>query len=406
MTRSEHSSGAARSSRSEEGVGGPSPYAFYPDLDGLGRQIGVKDDGRPGPLVIITAGLHGNEPAGIRAVREILGALKDTPTGGRIVALAGNLSAIQKGVRHQGQDLNRLWTAEHLQPLGGRSPEDDTPDERELRALHSSIEAERDAARAKAQRVVLIDLHSTSADGGAFSVVPDSIPSRRLARDIGLPVILGLEERIAGPLLTWLVSQGDTATVIEGGQHDLPVTQDVLRDGLWVALHHVGVLPEHDERVERARVLMRAACDDVPGVLDLVYAHAIDADSRFVMDPGWTNFMPVKLSQRLAIEGETEVPAPIAGYMLMPLYQGLGTEGFFLCRQVGGVWLFLSRLLRRSRVEHSLRLLPGVKALDGRAGRVIAKRGASRLTTSLLHLFGYRKHAPSGETTVWTRRPQ
>jgi succinylglutamate desuccinylase len=406
MTRSEHSSGAARSSRSEEEGGDLSPYAFYPDLDGLERQIGVKDDGRPGPLVIITAGLHGNEPAGIRAIREILSALKDTPTGGRIVALAGNLSAIQKGVRHQGQDLNRLWTAEHLQPLGGRSPQDDTPDECELRALHSSIEAERDAARAKAQRVVLIDLHSTSADGGAFSVVPDSIPSRRLARDIGLPVILGLEERIAGPLLTWLVSQGDTATVIEGGQHDLPMTQDVLRDGLWVALHHVGVLPEHDERVARARVLMRAACDDVPGVLDLVYAHAIDADSRFVMDPGWTNFMPVKLSERLALEGETEVPAPIAGYMLMPLYQGLGTEGFFLCRQVGGVWLFLSRFLRRSWVEHSLRLLPGVKALDGRAGRVIAKRGASRLTTSLLHLFGYRKHAPSGETTVWTRRPQ
>jgi succinylglutamate desuccinylase len=406
MTRSEHSSGAARSSRSEEEGGDLSPYAFYPDLDGLERQIGVKDDGRPGPLVIITAGLHGNEPAGIRAIREILSALKDTPTGGRIVALAGNLSAIQKGVRHQGQDLNRLWTAEHLQPLGGRSPQDDTPDECELRALHSSIEAERDAARAKAQRVVLIDLHSTSADGGAFSVVPDSIPSRRLARDIGLPVILGLEERIAGPLLTWLVSQGDTATVIEGGQHDLPMTQDVLRDGLWVALHHLGVLPEHDERVARARVLMRAACDDVPGVLDLVYAHAIDADSRFVMDPGWTNFMPVKLSERLALEGETEVPAPIAGYMLMPLYQGLGTEGFFLCRQVGGVWLFLSRFLRRSWVEHSLRLLPGVKALDGRAGRVIAKRGASRLTTSLLHLFGYRKHAPSGETTVWTRRPQ
>ena len=388
------------------------PYAFYPDLDGLERQIGIKDDGRPGPLVIITAGLHGNEPGGIRAVREILRSLKDTPTGGRIIALAGNLGAIQKGLRHQGQDLNRLWTREHLQPLGGRAPADDTPDERELRALHSTIEAERDAARVKAQRVVLIDLHSTSVDGGAFSVVPDSIPSRRLARDIGLPVVLGLEERVAGPLLTWLVSQGDIATVIEGGQHDLPLTQEVLRDGLWVALHHVGVLPEHDERVERARVTMRSAADGAPEVLDLVYAHAIggtsamDASSGFVMDPGWTNFMPVKMDQPLAVEGGAVVTAPIAGFMLMPLYQGLGSEGFFLCRQVGGVWLFASRLLRRSIFEHSLRLLPGVKALDGRAGRLVAKRGASRITQALLHLFGYSKHAPSGDTTVWTRRPQ
>ncbi len=332
--------------------------------------------------------------------------LKSTPTAGRIVALGGNLAAIRRGVRHQGQDLNRLWMAEHLQPLGGRAPEDDTPDERELRALFSTIEAERDAARSKAQRVVLVDLHSTSVDGGAFSVVPDSIPSRRMARDIGLPVILGLEERIEGPLLTWLVSQGDTAMVIEGGQHEAPRTQELLRDGLWVALHHLGILPEHDERVDRARALMRSACDDVPAVLDLVYAHVIDADSQFVMDPGWNNFMPVELHKPLALEADVPVPAPIAGYMLMPLYQGLGTEGFFLCRPVGGTWLFMSRLLRRSWFEHSLRLLPGVKALDSRTGHVTAKRGASKFTTSLLHLFGYRKHAPTGATTIWTRRPQ
>jgi hypothetical protein len=393
-------------SSSEPLVPAAIPQAYYPDLDGLQREIGIKDDGRPGPLVLITAGLHGNEPAGVRAVREVLESLEGTPTGGRIVALAGNLAAIQLGLRHQGQDLNRLWKPENLQPLGGRSPEDDRPDERELRALFSTIEAERDGARAKAQRVVLIDLHSTSVDGGGFSVVPDSIPSRRLARDIGLPVILGLEERIEGPLLTWLVSQGDTAVVIEGGQHDAALTQEILRDGLWVALNHLGVLPEHDERVDRARVLMRASCDDVPEVLDLVYAHVIDVDSHFLMDAGWTNFMPVNLDQQLAHEGSTPVPAPIGGFMLMPLYQGLGSEGFFLCREVGGAWLFFSRLLRRSWFEHSLRLLPSVKALDSRAGHVTARRGASAFTTSLLHLFGYRKHAPTGETTVWTRRPQ
>ncbi|MEM8711853.1 MAG: succinylglutamate desuccinylase/aspartoacylase family protein, partial [Planctomycetota bacterium] len=377
--------------------------AYYPDLDGLQREIGIKDDGRPGPLVLITAGLHGNEPAGVRAAREILECLKDTATGGRIVALAGNLAAIRRGVRHQGQDLNRLWTLEHLQPLGGRAPEDDTPDERELRALFSAIEAERDAARAVQRRVILIDLHSTSVDGGAFSVVPDSIPSRRLARDIGLPVILGLEERIEGPLLTWLVSQGETATVIEGGQHEAPRTQELLRDGLWVALSHAGVLPEDDERVDRARVLMRSACDDVPEVLDLVYAHVIDAESGFVMDPGWTNFMKVEFGQQLATEGSPAgvslggagerqpVPAPIDGYMLMPLYQGLGTEGFFLCRKVGWGWLFLSRLLRRSWMEHGLRVLPAVRSLDARRGQVTARRGAPKITTYLLQLFGYRK---------------
>ena len=78
---------------------------------------------------------------------------------------------------------------------------------------------------------------------GGFCVVPDSLPSRRLARDIGLPVVLGLEERIEGPLLTWLVAQGDTSVVVEGGQHEAPSTRDVLLASLWVVLDHAGALP-------------------------------------------------------------------------------------------------------------------------------------------------------------------
>lgn len=380
--------------------------ASFQDLDGLTRQIGVKDDGRPGPLVILTAGLHGNEPAGIRAVRALFEGLADTATGGRIVGLAGNLSALRQGLRHQGQDLNRLWTATHLRALGLRDPKEDRPDEAELRALFSAIEAERDEARGHARPVILIDLHSTSADGGGFSVVPDSIPSRRLSRALQLPVVLGLEERIEGPLMTWLVAQGDTATVVEGGQHYAPETQAVLLDALWVALHHAGVLPEDDGRIPAAVSRLAAAQGDAPAVLDLVYAHPIGPGETFVMHPGWRNFMPVAGSEPLARHGSSEVEAPLDGFMLMPLYQGLGTEGFFLCRSVSRVWLFASRVLRRSWIEHLLRVLPGVRSLDTRAGVITAQRGAPRWLVGLLHLFGYRKNAPTGDTTEWSRRPQ
>lgn len=378
----------------------------FQDLDGLTREIGVKDDGRPGPLLILTAGLHGNEPAGIRAVRALFEGLADTATGGRIVGLAGNLSALRQGLRHQGQDLNRLWTAENLRALGGRDPKDDRPDEAELRALFSAIEAERDEARSHARPVVLIDLHSTSADGGGFTVVPDSIPSRRLSRALQLPVVLGLEERIEGPLMTWLVAQGDTATVVEGGQHYAPETQAVLLDALWVALHHTGVLPEDDGRIPAAVARLAAARGAAPAVLDLVYAHPIGPGETFVMHPGWRNFMAVAGNEPLARHGNSEVEAPLDGYMLMPLYQGLGTEGFFLCRSVSRLWLFSSRVLRRSWIEHLLRILPGVKSLDTRAGLITARRGAPRWLAGLLHIFGYRKNAPTGYTTEWSRRPQ
>lgn len=377
-----------------------------PDLDGLPREIGVKDDGRPGPLVLLTGGLHGNEPGGVRAIRELFEALKDTPTAGRVVGLAGNLAALERGVRHQGQDLNRMWTEEHVRGLARRPPEDDRPDEGEMRALFSAIEVERDMARRQAREIVLIDLHSTSADGGAFSVVPDSIPSRRLARALGLPVVLGLDERIEGPLMTWLVSQGDTATVVEGGQHDGAETKKVLFAALFAALDHLRVIPENDERLERAHALLREALGDAPPVADLVYAHVIDDHTGFVMRPGYRNFDPIAAGEIVADEAGQPVQAPIGGYMLMPLYQGLGTEGFFLCRSVGRTWLFASRLLRHSFFEHGLRVLPGVKGLDVTAGRIRVKRGAHGWLARLLHLFGYRKNAPVGDITEWTRRPQ
>lgn len=108
----------------------------------------------------------------------------------------------------------------------------------------------------------------------------------------------------------------------------------------------------------------------------------------------------------LADQRGHEIAAPLSGYMLMPLYQGLGTEGFFLCRAVGRPWLLASRLLRRSWIEQALRVLPGVVSLDTRAGRLLARRGAPRWMARLLHLFGYRKNAPTGDVTEWTRRPQ
>ncbi|MEM9802861.1 MAG: succinylglutamate desuccinylase/aspartoacylase family protein [Planctomycetota bacterium] len=376
------------------------------DLGSLRREIAVRDEGRPGPLVLITAGLHGNEPAGVAAVERLFEALGSTPTGGRLLALAGNLGALRTGDRHRGQDLNRLWTEENLLALAHRDPFDDRPDEVELRALFSLIEAERDAARARGREVVLLDLHSTSARGGAFSVVADSIPSRRLARAIGLPVVLGLEQRIEGPLMTWLVSQGDTATVVEGGQHEDPATADVLYDALWVALDHVGVLPEEDERVTLARTRLESRRGDSPRVLDLVYAHVIEPEDGFVMEPGWTNFRTVVQGQTLALQRGEIVQAPLDGYMLMPLYQGLGTEGFFLCRPVGSLWLFASRVLRRSFAESALRILPSVHSLDSRAGEIVVDRGSPAWLNRVLHLFGFRKNAPIGERTVWTRRPQ
>jgi hypothetical protein len=355
---------------------------------GVERELGVKDDGQPGPLVLITAGLHGNEPAGVGAARRVLSELAGRPTAGRVVALAGNLAALARGERHGGQDLNRLWTEPRLTELLAQDAAADTPDEAELRDLHRIIQDERRRARTAGRDVLLLDL----------------LDSRRLARAIGLPVVLGLEQRIEGPLLTWIVGQGEVGVVIEGGQHVDPRTEDVLADALRTALRYAGVTPPGERGAEEARARIEAIRGDVPPVLDMVYAHPLEAGDGFVMEPGWSNFRAVRSGQALGLQKGEVVQAPIDGYMLMPLYQGLGTEGFFLCEPVGRVWLGASRLVRRLGLEFVLRLLPGVRAVRPAGSGVLCSAGVSRRTEWWLALFGYRTPRPDGGQVLWTRR--
>lgn len=373
--------------------------------ESLQRELGVADAGAPGPLVLITAGLHGNEPAGVHAARRVMAALEGETVSGRIVALAGNLRSLREGRRHGGRDLNRLWRSPDLEQVLAQDPSLDGPDEAELRELHGILERERADARARGRQVVLLDLHSTSAGGGPFVVVPDVIPSRRLARAVGLPVVLGLEQRIEGPLLTWLVARGDTGVVIEGGQHDDPGTVEVLADALRVALGFLRVLPAGAAEARAAGARLDTIRGEAPRVLDMVHAHPVEPGDGFVMEPGWSNFRVVRAGQTLALQGGEVVQAPIDGHMLMPLYQGLGTEGFFLCRPVGPAWLLVSRVARALGLERALVLLPGVRGVSPRRGEVLQRADAPGWTRAWLTLFGYRSAAPAGADLRWTRRP-
>ena len=383
--------------RAEEGAGPPA------DLGALERELGRVDGSRSGPVVLITAGLHGNEPAGVRAAREVLGELAGAGCAGRVLALAGNLRALRDGKRHGGRDLNRLWKDEVLAEILAGDPSADEPDEAELRDVHGIIERERAAARAAGQRLVLLDLHSTSAGGGPFIVVPDAVRSRRLARAVGLPVVLGLEQRIDGPLLTWLVTGGDSGIVIEGGQHTDPRTADVLADALRVALRALGVAPEGWAPAGAARARIEGVRGDVPPVLDMVHAHPIEPGDGFVMEPGWSNFRRVTAGQTLALQRGEVVQAPLEGYMLMPLYQGLGTEGFFLCEPVGRPWLAASRVARALGLQRLLPLLPGLRSGRPGADEVVQRADAPGWTRAWLTLLGYRTSSPVEGGLRWTR---
>src|SRR4051794_24771366 len=87
------------------------------------RELGrFRGDGK-GPMLIAVAGMHGNEPAGTEAARRVLARLSkgDLKFRGDLVAFAGNLRGLRRGVRYHDRDLNRLWTEERVAALGEKA---------------------------------------------------------------------------------------------------------------------------------------------------------------------------------------------------------------------------------------------------------------------------------------------
>ncbi len=381
------------------------------DLQGLPRVLGVfpARAAARGTLLLVVGGIHGNEPAGVRAIRTVLAALerRGLTVHGRVVGLVGNARALAQGKRFLSTDLNRLWTEERLQVLRASSEPVRDPETLEQCAL---LEAFDEHMAGDWERVILLDLHSTSAGGAPFTIISDTLQNRPLAFALPVPVLLGLEERIQGTLLSWFADRGHVALCLEGGQNDLPSTVDHHVAALWLTLVGTGLLRAADVgELEEQRARLRNSASNLPPVVELRYRYGIPDGAQFEMRPGFENFQPVRRGEVLARidagSGEREVQSPLSGRVLMPRYQTQGDDGFFLGREVRPFWLQLSGWLRRAHLAWTLCLLPGVRRDRARLGELVVNRSIARwFTVEILHLFGYRWRSREGRLVRFVRR--
>jgi succinylglutamate desuccinylase len=371
------------------------------------REIGRYSKGLPGPLLIVTAGIHGNEPAGVHALRRVLARLAEQApeARGEVVALCGNRAALAKGARFVDEDLNRVWTEDEVAAARVASA-GESSEAGEQRELLESIDA---LLREPRERVSLLDLHSTSGGGPPFTVMGDTLQNRGVAFELGVPVLLGLEENVEGTLIEHFGALGHVAVVLEGGQNEDPRTVDNHESAVWVTLVSAGVLSREqvaDYETHRAR--LRAAAEGLPHVIEVVHRHEIapEDEQRFRMIPGLTSFQRIEKGRLLAHHGERaehQVTAPCRGVLLMPRYQSQGLDGFYLGRQIEPAWLRLSAALRRLRLERMIRLLPGVRSAGPNA-LAVDPRVARFFTVELFHLLGFRKRERRERELVFSRR--
>lgn len=361
------------------------------------RLLGSYESEAPGPTLIAVGGMHGNEPAGIIAIRRVFDRLHaERPPGfaGRLVGFAGNLSALNhpdRTARYLDVDINRLFLPAELR--SGR----DTVEHREARELLGAIEGE--IARARGP-VFLIDLHTVSSASPPFASLSDSLPARAFARHFPIPIFLGFEEHLPGLMSDYVTtSLGCVSMIVEGGQHDAPESVDVLEATVRTGLHAAGILAlrgSPEDSGDPRRVMAGAAGGRARRVYDVRHREPI-VSPEFAMEPGMDAFRHLgRHHPVIARDGGVEIVSPVSGQLFMPNRQPVkrpGDDGFFVVVEVGRYWLRLSAWLRQRAWVHAWlpRLLPGVRRREGHEGHLlIAPEIAAVLRRPVFHLLGYR----------------
>lgn len=365
----------------------------------IGAFVGRTD----GPTLIIVGSLHGNEPAGVTALQQVETEIraKETALNGRVYFIAGNTRALAQGKRFLDTDLNRSWTLQKIASteMAGAGAISEFQELEELDQLLDII------LITSEDEVYVVDLHSTSAKGVPFATIGDTLRNRKFARSFPITILLGIEEELEGTMLEYLNNAGAITLGFEGGQHEAKETVENHTALIWLALLNSGILAAEDIRDLSEQRQMLDRQNTGTRIFEVRYRHPVAPEDDFQMKPGFNNFDPVDAGDRLATDRNGSITSPETGVILMPLYQKLGEDGFFVGRRVAAFWLFLSEALRRFGVPRLMPILPGVETFPGDPSTLRVNTRIARLfPLQIFHLLGFRRRRWMGGELIVSRR--
>lgn len=302
------------------------------------RLIGKYKGNKEGPLLVITAGMHGNEPAGVKALDLLFKMLEVEPMTnpdfsykGEIIGLIGNMQAFSQNKRFIKNDINRAWDPQFVKQIRKANISLLQHEDLEIRGILDTIDEE--IKRIQPKELYLLDLHTTSSDGGIFCITTGDPKSIQIGHDIHAPVILGLMNDISGTTLHYFCSENTglptTAIAFEGGKHDDPLSVNRCIAATINFMRAIGViLPEQVEN--RHDHILLDYSGRLPQVVEVVYKYHIEDNRKWQMQPGYQNFQSVTKGEWLATYDDKKILSPMDALLLMPLYQPQGEDGFFL----------------------------------------------------------------------------
>lgn len=354
------------------------------------RIIGHIKGHKKGPTLVFMGGIHGNEPAGVFALKRVFERLEAKNVSGNIYGIAGNLWALKKGERYHKEDLNRLWTKDLMATLpknGEPAIHYDQAEQMEINKLLQKIMQEEEGP------FYFFDMHTTSSETLPFLTVNDSLLNRHFTTQYPLPIILGIEEYLSGPILSYINELGYVAFGFEAGQHDDMASIENCVSFIYLSLVFCRCIQRDDCRYEHHNNILAKTTGDVRHIYEIYFRYAIKKEEDFRMIPGFYNFQRIKRDQHVADSNGKPVKAIHDGRIFMPLYQSQGEDGFFAIKKIWNPFLKISEYIRKYRFDRLLAYLPGVRWVDEKKSALqVNKRIARFLAKDIFHLFGYRHY--------------
>jgi predicted deacylase len=373
----------------------------------VSREIAAIKGDHPGPNMVFIGGMHGNEPTGVLALNRVMRELRKLKPllHGNVYALTGNLTALEKGERYILNDLNRIWQPDMVERA---MKKDYHPDEM-IHEVEEQIELWAYIDRllqSSSEKFYFVDLHTTSVRSCPFIFMSDTLMNRKFIKKVPIPVVIGIEEHLSEPLLSYVNELGYPSLAFEGGQHNDPESVRNHESMIWMSLVSAGIMrkievPQYRKHYHQ----LYYAAEGNRKVYEIRMRQGLQPGDTFKMKPGFENFQKIKKGEPLATLNGHSLHANENARIFMPLYQKQGDDGFFIIRKIARFWLWVSYVFRRLHFYKLLGFLPGVRRfMKSDHVMVVNRKVAKWYSVEILHLMGYRRKKKQGFLTLFIRR--
>ena len=300
-----------------------------------GRVIGEYSQNHAGPLLLITAGVHGNEPSGIIALNKVFAFLNKykVPIRGSFIGLCGNMSALKKGQRFIDQDLNRSWGDQEVEKIkSATSLNTLNSEQKEAKEILDYIDK---IDFKKYEDLFYVDCHTTSSESIPYFSVEEKGGSLSFARRFPVHSVLGFAAMIPTTIDAYFTRIGFNGFTLEAGQHDEISSVENCEAVIFLALIQSGCVDtKHLDCYERCRNLLARIIMDEKRSFNITYRHDIKKGDEFKMEPGFVNFQKICKGELLAKDKKGDIVSKWDARILMPLYQKQGDDGFFIIEEL------------------------------------------------------------------------